>query len=384
MRDPARIDQLLAKLSEAWKLSPNLRFGQLINYLYEHCERNPVAMEDDEWENFIQMYINQKTIALFPLTPFGEKQDAESSIVALALDDFLEKFSKRPHQGFLAAFHVNGMEQINNVLGVRRGDQVMRDMAMTLSALLQSGDFMGRMPGAEYIVFFNTQDEALLNERLKILCRVLTQPLEQDITVTVSIGLVPVAPDENSFEELYKNIQIALHSIYSHEESEYAVYRAEMLQKQSDALFMLPDRAGDDCRVFIRTFGAFDVFVDGHPISFCGAQAKELLELLVNRKGGYLNSSEAISYLWEDEPSSKLVLTRLRKVALRLKRSLEDVGISDIIEYQGGLRRIVPERVRCDYYEYLRQEEKSSFPRHYMSGYSWSEETLASMISETE
>ncbi len=156
-----------------------------------------------------------------------------------------------------------------------------------------------------------------------------------------------------------------------------------MLQKPGNTLSMLPGGAADDSRVFIRTFGAFDVFVDGRPISFYGAQSKELLALLVDRRGGFLNSAEAISYLWEDEPSSQLVLSRLRKVALRLKRSLEEAGIADIVEYQGGMRRVVPEKVRCDYYDYLRQEDKSGVPRTYMSNYSWAEDTLANLISDT-
>ena len=38
--------------------------------------------------------------------------------------------------------------------------------------------------------------------------------------------------------------------------------------------------------IFIRTFGYFDVFVDGVPILFRSEKAKELLALLVDRRGG--------------------------------------------------------------------------------------------------
>lgn len=55
-------------------------------------------------------------------------------------------------------------------------------------------------------------------------------------------------------------------------------------------------------RVYIRTFGAFDVFVDNTPLSFRSAKAKELLALLVDRCGGILTSREGFTLLWENHP----------------------------------------------------------------------------------
>ena len=84
--------------------------------------------------------------------------------------------------------------------------------------------------------------------------------------------------------------------------------------------------------VSIRTFGYFDVFVGDTPIAFRSKKSKELFALLVDRKGGYVTSEEAISFLWEDEPVNTLTLSRYRKVALRLKSTLEEYGISDVVE----------------------------------------------------
>ena len=39
-------------------------------------------------------------------------------------------------------------------------------------------------------------------------------------------------------------------------------------------------------RIVIRTFGYFDIFVDGETIPFSCKKAKELLALLVDRMGG--------------------------------------------------------------------------------------------------
>ena len=107
-------------------------------------------------------------------------------------------------------------------------------------------------------------------------------------------------------------------------------------------------------------FGYFDVFVGDTPIAFRNKKSKELLALLVDRKGGYVASEEAISFLWEDEPANTLTLSRYRKVALRLKSTLEEYGITDIVEAVDGKRRIVMDKVDCDLYNYLSGKEEYS------------------------
>lgn len=134
-------------------------------------------------------------------------------------------------------------------------------------------------------------------------------------------------------------------------------------------------------KVVIRTFGYFDVFVDGHPIAFRNKKSKELLALLVDRRGGFVSSEEAIGFLWEDEPVNAVTLSRYRKVALRLKNILEEYGITDIVESVDGKRRIVTDRVSCDLYDYMTgaAEFSSLFKGSYLSNYSWAETTLGEL-----
>lgn len=135
--------------------------------------------------------------------------------------------------------------------------------------------------------------------------------------------------------------------------------------------------------VSIRTFGYFDVFVGDKPIAFRNKKSKELFAILVDRKGGYVTSDEAISFLWEDEPINTVTLSRYRKVALRLKNTLEEYGISDIIESIDGKRRVVSEKVQCDLYNYLSGKEEYSqlFKGSYLTNYSWAETTLGELMN---
>lgn len=159
----------------------------------------------------------------------------------------------------------------------------------------------------------------------------------------------------------------------------------ETLQLPGEPLEMIQPAGTEEIAcgsaVSIRTFGYFDVFVEGRPIAFRSQKSKELFALLVDRRGGFVSSEEAISFLWEDEPVSSITLARYRKVALRLKNILAEYGISDVVESVDGKRRIVPELVRCDLYDYLsgREEHAQLFKGSYLSNYSWGETTLAEL-----
>ena len=138
--------------------------------------------------------------------------------------------------------------------------------------------------------------------------------------------------------------------------------------------------------VSIRTFGYFDVFVGDKPIAFRNKKSKELLALLVDRRGGYITSEEAIGFLWEDEPANTVTMSRYRKVALRLKNTLEEYGISDIVESVDGKRRIVMEKVQCDLYQYCsgKEEYANLFKGSYLTNYSWGETTLGELSNKPE
>lgn len=134
-------------------------------------------------------------------------------------------------------------------------------------------------------------------------------------------------------------------------------------------------------KVHIRTFGYFDVFVDDTPIAFRNEKSKELFALLVDRRGGFVSSEEAISFLWEEEASNAVTLARYRKVALRLKNLLEEYGVSDIVESVNGKRRIVSEKVQCDLYDYL-SGQTELFKGSYLTNYSWAETTLGELTGD--
>ena len=59
MRDPNRIDPLLDKLGEAWKIHPDLRFGQFMSHFFTFYGKPILLVEDDEWMGALQAYIDR-------------------------------------------------------------------------------------------------------------------------------------------------------------------------------------------------------------------------------------------------------------------------------------------------------------------------------------
>lgn len=141
-------------------------------------------------------------------------------------------------------------------------------------------------------------------------------------------------------------------------------------------------RGPDNCHIYIRTFGFFDIYVDGQAILFTHAKSKELLALLVDRRGGYLTAREAITYLWENEPVSKTTLSRCRKVAMRMNETLRKYGIEDIVKTQRGVRCLDISKVHCDLYDYLSGRSPRLYRGMYMLNYSWAEYTIAELDRE--
>lgn len=139
-------------------------------------------------------------------------------------------------------------------------------------------------------------------------------------------------------------------------------------------------------RVRISTFGHFDVFVDDKPVVFRNEKSKEMLAVLTDRCGGFVNNVYMISCLWENEPYNERTQSRCRQTTHRLMETLRQYGIEDILEKSGTRRRIVPERVSCDLFHHKQglKIPGELFNGIYMADYSWGEVTLSGLLKQEE
>ena len=132
-------------------------------------------------------------------------------------------------------------------------------------------------------------------------------------------------------------------------------------------------------RVQVKTFGGFDLFVDGAPVHFSRSKAKEILALLIDRNGASMTTAEIISYLWEDSCGDAKSKENFKKAFQTLKTTLNEHNVLCILNDSYNCKSVNTDKFSCDYYEFLagNQQVINSFNENYMPNYSWAEDTNA-------
>ncbi|GIO16831.1 hypothetical protein J19TS2_63860 [Cohnella xylanilytica] len=128
-------------------------------------------------------------------------------------------------------------------------------------------------------------------------------------------------------------------------------------------------------KVQVQTFGGFEVFVNGRPLQFKRAKAKELLACLIDRRGASLTTAEACAILWEDEAGDPAKRDYFRTIVKDLKESLQQENISSVLRKWHGRLSIDPEQLDCDSYRFLDGDPQAvnGYRHDYLPSYSWAE-----------
>ena len=133
----------------------------------------------------------------------------------------------------------------------------------------------------------------------------------------------------------------------------------------------------DEKLIRIKTFGQFEVFVQGRPIKFAYSKTKELLAILVDKEGKMVSVGEAISILWENDDKTSSRSSYMKNLQSDLTNTLKNIGMGDVLIKQRGALGIAADKVKCDLYDFLSGTSKSTFHGEYMNQYSWAESRIA-------
>ena len=132
--------------------------------------------------------------------------------------------------------------------------------------------------------------------------------------------------------------------------------------------------------LYARCYGYFEAYINGVPLHFKRSRAKELLAYLVDRRGATVTNRELCSILWPDEVENPSISSQCRTLIASLKKTLDEAGVGDVLEKSSQGIRIVPEKIMCDFYEFMADPmEANVFNWEYMSQYEWSEVTAAEL-----
>jgi len=125
-------------------------------------------------------------------------------------------------------------------------------------------------------------------------------------------------------------------------------------------------------RVFVRTFGDFDVFVDGVAITFLRSKCKEMLAYLVWKKGGIASKKEVAAVLFEDEYENK-TQNYLVHIYSDLVKSLQKYGLEKMLIKGYNQYAVDPNLFECDYYDYDagKPGALNAYKGDFMAQYEW-------------
>ena len=158
-------------------------------------------------------------------------------------------------------------------------------------------------------------------------------------------------------------------------------YTRETLENVMEKLRLLSARQKKD--IYIQTFGRFVVRKGGIPVKLTG-KAKEILALVVTRRGKEISNEEIYSTIWEGRPYSNACMSVYYNALRRLKNALRKAGIEGILVSTVRGQTVDTELFDCDYYLWKDKKLESGhlFEGEFMSEYSWGEYILATILRE--
>ena len=163
--------------------------------------------------------------------------------------------------------------------------------------------------------------------------------------------------------------------------------RASDVQREIDHIKMKKAEHKPEALIQAVCFGPFEIFAGKRPVTFKRRKTRELLAILIIRRGAVVSGNELCSILWEDSYMSEdRNRNYLYHLVSDMKNSLKAVGAEKVILDLDKGYAIDPHLISCDYYQFLDGDEQAvrSFTGEFMSRYSWAEETTAWLCRQTQ
>ena len=107
------------------------------------------------------------------------------------------------------------------------------------------------------------------------------------------------------------------------------------------------------------------------------ARIKELLAYLVDKQGAGVSRAELVAAIWEDRLYDRKQQKQLDVYIRSLRETLQEYGISKIMEMEKGILRVKPDTFVCDAYLFYSGDSDAinAYRGEYMSAYSWASMT---------
>lgn len=127
---------------------------------------------------------------------------------------------------------LDNFKRINDSLGHKQGDELLKIVAKRLVACVRGSDTVARLGGDEFCILIRRlrteQDSAIVASNI---LKILTNPIHlgnTEVIVSTSIGIVAAPRDGSSTEELLQNADIAMYRAKAQGRNKYQLFTQEM------------------------------------------------------------------------------------------------------------------------------------------------------------
>lgn len=131
-------------------------------------------------------------------------------------------------------------------------------------------------------------------------------------------------------------------------------------------------------KLFVQTFGNFEVFSEGEIVHFPRRKSKELFAYLILKRGTGVTIKELTSVLFEDRTDEGSLQRQMQTIISDMIKALAKVSAKDVIVKKYNSLAVDPSKVDCDYYRFLQWDPGAvnAYTGEFMANYSWAEFTV--------
>lgn len=241
-----------------------------------------------------------------------------------------------------------------------------------------------RIPEAEVTGFTSASEALAWAEKHPVDVALLDIDMPGMNGIRLGIRLKQLNPDlAVIFLTAYK--EFAFESFSAHP-SGYLLKPASQEEVEREIFYAVSRPAEkQQARIFARTFGSFDLLVDGKAVAFSRSKAKEILAYLIDRQGEGVRRTDVFAALWGDKAYDYSMQKQLDVYIRSLRETLREQNAEEIFELNRGILRVFPERFECDMYQLLAGDPRAmnAYRGEYMRTYGWASETEAHLSLKT-
>jgi diguanylate cyclase (GGDEF)-like protein/PAS domain S-box-containing protein len=139
----------------------------------------------------------------------------------------------RRHQAPLSLLFIDldHFKQVNDSLGHQVGDELLKQVALRLQAMLREQDTVARLGGDEFVAVLPETGATGATHMADLMLQRLSAPYplqQQELTVTPSIGIALFPEDGGDFDTLYRCADTAMYRAKQEGRNKYAFFTTEM------------------------------------------------------------------------------------------------------------------------------------------------------------